>query len=442
MTDTKKMTLLIQSKILDRSAQVTVIGLGYVGLPLALEAAKAGFRVVGIDRDPARVEKINRGESYILDVDSGVLEQAVETGRLSASNDFRHLSEADVIIICVPTPLNRRKEPDLSCIEDAVNEICRYSKNGQLISLESTTYPGTTEEIIAKKMRSLGREPGKNVFIAFAPERLDPGNKFFSTANTPKIVGGVTKECLQVASCFYQQIINQVKTVSSPAVAEMSKILENTFRAVNISLVNELMLFCDRIGINIWEVVDAAATKPFGMQTFYPGPGIGGHCISVDPFYLSWKAKEYDFHFGFIEWAGRINSRVNQHMVNKVSLALNDRRHCLNGSRILILGVTYKKDVGDTRESPALPIMEKLFAAKADVRFFDPFISQIVLKGGIIIERVQLTDVELSQADCVLIIADHSDIDYQWVVDRAQLVVDTRNATKSVTEGRAKIVRI
>jgi UDP-N-acetyl-D-glucosamine dehydrogenase len=434
--------MLIQEKISNRSARVAVIGLGYVGLPFALEAAQAGFKVTGIDRDTHRVAQVNKGQSYLLDIESSRLEQVVREQRLTATDQFRYLGEADVVVICVPTPLNNRKDPDISFIEDAVNEICKYDRKGRMISLESTTYPGTTEEIIASRMRCLGLEPGKDVFIAFAPERLDPGNSQYGTANTPKVVGGVTEKCREVAACFYRQVISEVKTVSSPGVAEMTKLLENTYRAVNISLINELMMLCDHMGIDIWEVVEAAATKPFGMQTFYPGPGIGGHCISVDPFYLAWKAKEYGYHVGFIEWAGRINNQVTQYVVNKVAEALNNRGRCLKGSRILVVGVTYKKDVADTRESPALVIIEKLLKLKADVRYYDPFISHIILPDRVSLKTVELSEDEVAGADCLLIITDHSAIDYQWLVEKAPVVIDTRNAAGDVKKGREKIILI
>jgi len=352
------------------------------------------------------------------------------------------LKEADVVVICVPTPLNARKEPDVSYINAAVAEIIKYGHRGQLITLESTSYPGTTEELIVAPLTKAGFNPGQDIFVAFAPERLDPGNKKFFTRNTPKVVGGVTTSCLMVACAFYREIINEVKPVSSPRVAEMTKILENTYRAVNISLVNELMLFCDRAGIDIWEVVDAASTKPFGIQTFYPGPGIGGHCISVDPFYLSWKAKDYGFHLGFIDWAGRINSLAMQHVVDKVAEALNRQGKCLNGARILVVGIAYKKDIGDTRESPALTIMEKLVHAQARVKYHDPYVPRVTLEGGKELTSVPLTEAEVVEADCVLIVTDHSGIDYDWLVEKSVLVVDTRNATGKVARGREKITGI
>jgi len=433
---------ILQEKIKLRSAKTAIIGLGYVGLPLAIEGARAGFSVTGIDLDHKRVEMVNQGATYLVDVTDRELKQVVESGKLVATTDFQCLEESDVIVICVPTPLNLRKEPDVTCIQDAVSEICKHHKKGQLITLESTSYPGTTEELIVRPLRQEGLTPGQDVFIAFAPERLDPGNKSYFTRNIPKVVGGVTDQCLQVACNFYRQIISEVKPVSSPMVAEMTKILENTYRAVNISLVNELMLFCDQAGIDIWEVIDAAASKPFGIQTFYPGPGIGGHCISVDPFYLSWKAKEYDFHLGFIDWAGRINSRVNQHVVDKVAFALNQRGKCLNGSRILVVGVSYKKDVGDIRESPALTIIEKLLQAKARVKYHDPYVSQIKLSDEAMLKNTPLAENEVADMDCVLIISDHTGINYDWIVEKSSLVVDTRNATKEVAKSRGKIVRI
>ncbi|MGI6685260.1 MAG: nucleotide sugar dehydrogenase [Bacillota bacterium] len=433
---------LLQKKINDRSAKVAVMGLGYVGLPFALEGAKAGFHVTGIDLDAEKVTKINLGQTYLIDVTDEELKLVVNAGKLQATGDFSYLKDADIIVICVPTPLNIRKEPDVTYIKDAVAEISKYHRKGQLITLESTSYPGTTEELIAEPLSNKGLIPGEDVFIAFAPERLDPGNKKFYTRNTPKVVGGVTKECLKVACTFYSQVINEVKPVSSPRVAEMTKILENTYRAVNISLVNELMLFCDKAGIDIWEVIEAAATKPFGIQTFYPGPGIGGHCISVDPFYLSWKSKEYDFHLGFIDWAGRINSQVIQHVVNKVGSALNKGRKSLKDAKILVVGVAYKRDIGDTRESPALIIMEKLLQAEAIIKYYDPYVPQVTLAGGRLLKSVSLTESEIKDADCILIITDHTGIDYNMLVNQATLVVDTRNATEKVVSGKEKIVRI
>lgn len=433
---------LLKVKTENRTAKVAVIGLGYVGLPLALEGARAGFDVIGIDRNREKVDQVNLGQSYLLDVTDEELKEVIEKGKLVATEDFVCLERADIIVICVPTPLNQRKEPDVSCIKDAVAEILKHHQKGQLITLESTSYPGTTEELIVQPLCKEGLIPGQDMFIAFAPERLDPGNKNFFTRNIPKVVGGVTDQCLRLACSFYCQIISEVKPVSSPMVAEMTKILENTYRAVNISLVNELMLFCDQAQIDIWEVIEAASSKPFGIQTFYPGPGIGGHCISVDPFYLSWKAKEFDFHLGFIDWAGRINSLVIQHVVDKVNSALNNHGKCLNGSKILVVGVAYKRDIGDTRESPALTIMEKLMQSKAEVKYHDPYVPQVVLSEGTVLNNVPLTEFEVQEADCVLIITDHRVIDYHWLVEKASLVVDTRNASGKVVLGREKITRI
>lgn len=433
---------LLKEKIAGKKAKVAIIGLGYVGLPLAVECARAGFNVTGIDRDGERVEKVNKGNTYLLDVTDEELKEVIDNGKLAATEDFVCLETVDVVVICVPTPLNKRKEPDVSCIRDAVGEICKHHKNGQLITLESTSYPGTTEELIVCPIRKEGLTPGQDVFIAFAPERLDPGNKKFFTRNIPKVVGGVTDKCLETACSFYREIICAVKPVSSPVVAEMTKILENTYRAVNISLVNELMLFCDQAGIDIWEVIEAASSKPFGIQTFYPGPGIGGHCISVDPFYLLWKAKEIDFHLGFIDWAGRINSQVAEHVVDKVQAALNNQRKCLNGSKILVVGAAYKKDIGDLRESPAISIMEKLITAKALVKYYDPYISEVVLFENKTLRSISLTEDEVKEADCILIITDHTATDYHWLVEKAALVVDTRNAAGQVVKGREKIIRI
>jgi UDP-N-acetyl-D-glucosamine dehydrogenase len=434
----------LKEKILAHSATVGVIGLGYVGLPLAVEKGKVGFPVIGFDINAARVARVNAGDNYIGDVKDEELQELTGKGILTATTDFARLAECDVVVICVPTPLTITRDPDISYIQASTEQIAKYLKPGQLITLESTTYPGTTEEVILPLLEKSGLKVGKDFFLAFSPERVDPGNKRFSTHNTSKVCGGMTPVCLEVSYTFYAQTIVNVVPVSSPAAAELTKVFENTYRAVNIALVNELMLLCDRMGIDIWEVVEAAGTKPFGIQTFWPGPGVGGHCIPIDPFYLTWKAREYDFHTRFIELAGEINVEVSYHVINKVIRALNDENKSLKDAKIFVLGVAYKKDIDDVRESPALKIMELLRKNGANVSYHDPFIPVIEPHGGstIHLENVELSESTLAAADCVLILTDHSAVDYQSVVNNAKLVVDTRNATRDVEHNREKIVKI
>jgi len=434
----------LKSIITTREARVCVIGLGYVGLPLAVEKAIVGFNVLGIDQNKSRVYQINRGENYIGDVKDDELLDLVQQGKLKATENYEKIAEQDILIICVPTPLNSYREPNISYVENVTGEIFKRLRPGQMVILESTTYPGTTQEIILPLLESTGLKVGVEFFLVYSPERIDPGNKRYTTKNTSKVVGGVTPVCLDIARFFYSQTIINVVPVSSPAVAEMTKVFENTYRAVNIALVNELMMLCDKMGINIWEVVDAAATKPFGIHTFYPGPGVGGHCIPIDPFYLGWKAREYDFSTRFIELAGEINIQVSYYVVRKVIDALNTKGKSLKGSRILVLGVAYKKDINDYRESPAIKIMRQLKAHGAEVVFFDPYVKSIAghYDSVLAVEWVGLTEEELAKNDCVVIIADHTNIDYEKVVARANMVVDTRNATKHVKISREKIILI
>lgn len=434
----------LKEKIVAHSATVGVIGLGYVGLPLAVEKGKVGFKVIGFDINATRVGRVNAGDNYIGDVKDEELLELTQKGTLTATTDFDRLPECDIVVICVPTPLTVTRDPDISYIESSTEQIAKYLRPGQLVTLESTTYPGTTEEVILPLLEKNGLIVGKDFFLAFSPERVDPGNKRFSTHNTSKVVGGMTPVCLEVAYTFYAQTIVNVVPVSSPAAAELTKVFENTYRAVNIALVNELMLLCDRMGIDIWEVVEAAGTKPFGIQTFWPGPGVGGHCIPIDPFYLTWKAREYDFHTRFIELAGEINVEVSYHVINKIIRALNDENKSLKDAKIFVLGVAYKKDIDDVRESPALKIMELLRKNGANITYHDPYIPVIEPHGGstIHLESTELTDETLAAADCILILTDHSAVDYQRVVDHATLVVDTRNATKDVEHNREKIVKI
>lgn len=430
--------------IRDKTAKVCVIGLGYVGLPLAVEKAKVGFRVLGIDQNVSRVSMVNSGLNYIQDVKDEELRTLVEKNLLTAVNDFSVLPEQDIIIICVPTPLTEYHEPDLSYIENVTKEISSKLRKGQLVILESTSFPGTTQEIILPALEATGLKVGEDFFLAFSPERVDPGNKRYSTKNTTKVVGGVTPLCLEVVQFFYAQTILNVVPVSSPTVAEMTKVFENTYRAVNIALVNELMMLCSKMNISVWEVVDAAATKPFGIQTFYPGPGVGGHCIPIDPFYLSWKAHQFDYSTRFIELAGEINIQVNYYVVDKVVKALNRCGKPVMGSKVFLLGIAYKKDINDYRESPALKIMKKLKEEGAELTFYDPYIKSLRSSEGEAIEAdwAELSEDKLRKSDCVLIITDHSNIDYEMVVKEANIIVDTRNATKNVISGREKIVLI
>lgn len=434
-----------KERIQNRTVKVGVIGLGYVGLPLAVEKAKVGFRVVGVDQNGNRVAQVNRGENYIKDVKDEELKSLVADGKITATSDFSELETVDVIVICVPTPLTITRDPDISYIVNVTNEIAKYLHRGQLVTLESTTYPGTTSEVILPKLEATGLKVGVDYFLAFSPERVDPGNKRFTTKNTSKVVGGITPQCLEIAKTFYEQTILHVVPVSSTAVAEMTKVFENTYRAVNIALVNELMLLCDRMGIDVWEVVDAAATKPFGIQTFYPGPGVGGHCIPIDPFYLTWKAREYDFHTRFIELAGEINIQASYHVISKVSRALNSCQKALKGANIFVLGVAYKKDIDDYRESPALKVIDLLMREGAVVTYHDPFVPEITphMPYSWGMKSIELTPSVLRKADCVVILTDHSDIDYDAVIHEASTVVDTRYATRGVREElKQKVVKI
>lgn len=444
ITEDQSTAFRLKQKIEDHTARIGVIGLGYVGLPLAVEKGKVGFSVLGFDVNPERVAKVDAGINYIGDVKDEELKELAAKRLIEATTDFSRLTDCDVIIICVPTPLTVTRDPDISYMKAAADEIAKYIRPGQLVTLESTTYPGTTQEIILPVLAESGLKVGQDFFLAFSPERVDPGNKRFTTKNTSKVVGGVTPACLEIAYTLYTQTIVNVVPVSSPAAAELTKVFENTYRAVNIALVNEMMLLCDRMGLDVWEIVEAASTKPFGIHTFYPGPGVGGHCIPIDPFYLTWKAREYDFHTRFIELAGEINVEVSYYVVNKVYRALNEAKKSVKDANILILGVAYKKDIDDVRESPALIIMERLRKEGAKVTYHDPYIPVIEPHGGctLRLESLQLTPEVLSAADCVLIITDHSGIDYDQVVEHAQLVVDTRNATKQVTRHRAKIFKI
>ena len=420
-------------RIRNRQARAGVVGLGYVGLPLAVELAQAGFPTVGIDLDERKVNAINEGRSYIPDVSSSSVEALRAAGKLRATTDFSAVQELDTINICVPTPLRKTKDPDMSYIVSAVESIAAHLHPGVLICLESTTYPGTTDEVVQPLLEATGLKAGIDFFLAFSPERVDPGNPTFQTHNVPKVVGGLTPDCAALASALYGSAITTIVPVSSTRVAEMVKLLENTFRAVNIGLVNELALMCDRMNIDVWEVVDAAKTKPFGFMAFYPGPGLGGHCIPIDPFYLSWKAKQSGFDPRFIELAGHINGAMPHYVVEKVGDALNMRRKSINGSNVLIAGVAYKRDIDDMRESPALDVMGLLEAKGATVSYVDPYVPEVhgrEWSGGRDIRSVPLGSGLFKKYDCVVIVTDHKNFDYDAMVTEADLIVDTRNAIR------------
>ncbi|HYH87172.1 MAG TPA: nucleotide sugar dehydrogenase [Pyrinomonadaceae bacterium] len=440
----------IQKLIETKQARVGVIGLGYVGLPLAVEFARKGLRAVGFEVDSKKADAINRGESYIGDVPSSVLQEVVAGERLSATTDFSELSSCDAIIICVPTPLRKTKEPDISYILAAATEIQSRLRRGQLVILESTTYPGTTDEVLLPMFEERGLKLDEDFLLAFSPERVDPGNPQFHTDNIPKVVGGCTDDSTEVAAQLYGQIVRQVHPVTSARVAEAAKLLENTFRAVNIGMANEMARLCYALGIDTWEVIRAAATKPFGFMAFYPGPGIGGHCIPLDPHYLSWKARQHGFDSRFIGLAEEVNSRMPDHVVQLVTDGLNDERKSLKGSRVLLLGVAYKKDIDDVRESPALSIIDRLRAKGAEVRYHDPYVQEIRFDdahteaGGEPLQSSELADEELRDADCTIIVTDHSGIDYGRVCALSKLIVDTRNALSRELrkDSCAKIVRL
>ena len=429
-------------KIRGREARLAVIGLGYVGLPLACEFAARGVVVEGIDVDTAKIAGLLRGSSHVQDVPDDQLTGLIGKKVLKPTGDFSVLGSCDACIICVPTPLRKTRDPDISYIVASVEEIARYLHPGFLVVLESTTYPGTTEEVLLPKLEATGLKVGRDFFLAFSPERVDPGNPRFHTRNTPKILGGVTEECGRVARALYEHAIERIIPVSSTRAAEMVKLLENTFRSVNIGLVNEVALMCDRLGLDVWEVIDAAATKPFGFMPFYPGPGLGGHCIPIDPHYLSWKLKTLNYTARFIELASEINGQMPHYVVDKVVDVLNDMRKSVRGARVLILGVAYKKDVGDVRESPALDVIKLLVDRGAEIRYNDPHAQGITIDGGQTYNSARLDAGLLRWADLVIIITDHSAYDYRDIVAQANRVLDTRNATRGVESGRQKVVRL
>jgi len=420
----------LEQLIKTKKAKIAVIGQGYVGLPLACAFAEKGFQVFGYDVQEEKIDLINQGKSYIEDIKSKDLEKVVKSKKLSATNDKKILGVADIIFICVPTPLDKYKIPDISYIQSSAKDIANFIKNGQLIILESTTYPGTTREVLLPLFEESGLRVGKDFFLAFSPERIDPGNKKFNVKNIPKVVGGVTPKCTKLAALLYGTITAKVMPVSTPEAAEMTKLLENIFRIINISMINELSLLCGKMGIDIWEVIQAAKTKPYGFMPFYPSPGIGGHCIPLDPFYLSWKAKEYGFYTRFIELAGQINEQMPHYVVTKIISGLNQHKKSLKGSKILVWGVTYKEDIADTRESAAYPIIQDLLRKGAIVEYFDPFAKEIKVDGKIW-KSVEYTPKILKKYDCIVILAGHSGFDYNKVAKKAKLVVDTRNAVKN-----------
>jgi len=436
-TEARSIARLLEDKIRSRTAQAGVVGLGYVGLPLAVEFAKAGFQVTGIEVGQDKVARVNAGQSYVLDVPTAVLEPLVAQGRLRATTDFSVLAGLDTVNICVPTPLRKTKDPDMSYIDAACRQIARYLHPGMLIILESTTYPGTTDEFVLPMLERDDLRVGREFFLCFSPERVDPGNPRYQTVNIPKVVGGITPVCTELGALFYSQALERVVPVSSTKVAEMVKLLENTFRMINIGLVNEMALMCDRMGIDVWEVIDAAATKPFGFMPFYPGPGLGGHCIPIDPFYLSWKTKQAGIEARFIELAGYINGQMPMFVVEKIQNALNDQAKPLRGSRIHIVGVAYKRDIDDLRESPALDVMHLLKRRGAELSYTDPYISRISVDG---LELASQPLEAAGDADCVVIITDHTAIDYPGLVERSRLIVDTRNATRGLKS--PKIVKL
>ncbi|MGZ8471736.1 MAG: nucleotide sugar dehydrogenase [Gemmatirosa sp.] len=428
-------------KISDRSAVVGVVGLGYVGLPLAMEFAKAGFHVIGYDVSERVVGLLNRGESHIQDVPAADVAAQVQAGRFVASADEARLKECDAISIAVPTPLSKTRDPDMAFVLAVADAIQRQARPGMVVVLESTTYPGTTRELLQPRLEDAGLTVGEDVFVAFSPERVDPGNEKYHTKNTPKVLGGITPACVEVASRLYEACIDTVVPVSSPEAAELVKLLENTFRAVNIGLVNEIAIVCDKLGVDVWEVIDAAATKPFGFMKFTPGPGIGGHCIPLDPHYLAWKMRTLNYKTRFIDLASEINSSMPDFVVEKVAHALNDDRKAVKGSRVLVLGIAYKRDIDDMRESPALDVMRLLEQRGAEVAYHDPHVPTFREEGQSH-TGVELTAEELQRADAVVIVTDHRAIDWQFVIDHAAVVVDTRNAVAKLRPGRARIVAL
>jgi len=438
MTDYKQQLL---ERLHQRTAKVGVIGMGYVGLPLAVEFARAGYTVVGLDVQAEKVDKLNAGISYIPDVPPTTLAPLVKAGKLRATTSYDDLRDADAISICVPTPLRKTKDPDMSYVIAAADEVAKVCHPGMLVVLESTTYPGTTEEVIVPRLLNNGLTVGENVFVAFSPERVDPGNPTYGVHNTPKVVGGVTPACVEVVTALYEPAVERVIPVSSPTAAEMVKLLENTFRAVNIGLVNEMAIMCQRLGIDVWEVIEAAKSKPFGFMAFYPGPGLGGHCIPIDPLYLSWKLRALNYTARFIELASEINTSMPYHVVKMVMEALNEEGKALRGARVGILGMAYKRDIDDVRESPALDVHELLEEKGAIVSFNDPYVPSVRLSGDRVVKSVELSPEWLAAQDCIVIVTDHTVYDPAFLLEHAHLIVDTRNKIGN-HKGKARVVRL
>jgi UDP-N-acetyl-D-glucosamine dehydrogenase len=433
----------LAKKIENSTSICAIVGLGYVGLPLVEHLTNVGYTVIGFDIDPAKVDALKAGKSYIKHIDSAWIQQVIGDGQFEPTTDFRRLAEADCISICVPTPLDRNREPDLTYLENTTNEIAKYLRPGQLIILESTTYPGTTSDFVKPLLEGGDLKAGTDFFLAYSAEREDPGNKQFNIQTIPKVVGGITEDCAELTKAYYGRIFKEVVMVSTTSAAELTKLLENIFRCVNIALVNELKMLCDRMDIDVWEVIDAAASKPFGYMPFYPGPGLGGHCIPIDPFYLSWKAREYDFQTRFIELAGEVNAAMPHYVLQRLMEELNQRKKPLNGSKVLILGVAYKKDVDDTRESPALKLIQLLTEHGAEVDISDPHVPTLIPTRhyDFNMDSISLSPATLQPFDVVVIVTDHSAVDYEMVVEHSQLVLDTRNATHHLPNTKANIVK-
>ena len=422
-------------KIADKSAVVGIVGLGYVGLPLAVEMAEAGYKTIGFDVQAKKVDSVNAGHNYIGDIVGDKLKNMVETGYLRATSDFDFIRDVDAVAICVPTPLDKYQQPDISYVKGSTESVAEHVHPGMLVVLESTTYPGTTEELLKPILEKSGLVCGKDFYLAFSPERVDPGNKQYKTKNTPKVVGGITKDCTEIAAALYRNVLEGgVYEVSSPAVAEMEKLLENTYRNINIGLANEMAIICNRMGINVWEVIEAAKTKPYGFQAFYPGPGLGGHCIPLDPFYLTWKAREFDYHTRLIETSGEINTGMPEYVVDRVMKVLNRTKTAMNGAKVLVLGVAYKNDIDDYRESPALNVIDHLIEQGAETTYYDPYIPEYKHKGKVHTGAKELTDEMLREADIVVICTAHECFDYDRIQKLSKEIFDTRNAMKNVAD--------
>ncbi len=422
-------------KIADKSAVVGIVGLGYVGLPLAVEMAEAGYKTIGFDVQAKKVDSVNAGHNYIGDIVGDKLKNMVETGYLRATSDFDFIRDVDAVAICVPTPLDKYQQPDISYVKGSTESVAEHVHPGMLVVLESTTYPGTTEELLKPILEKSGLVCGEDFYLAFSPERVDPGNKQYKTKNTPKVVGGVTKDCTEIAAALYRNVLEGgVYEVSSPAVAEMEKLLENTYRNINIGLANEMAIICNRMGINVWEVIEAAKTKPYGFQAFYPGPGLGGHCIPLDPFYLTWKAREFDYHTRLIETSGEINTGMPEYVVDRVMKVLNRNKTAMNGAKVLVLGVAYKNDIDDYRESPALNVIDHLIEQGAETTYYDPYIPEYKHKGKVHTGAKELTDEMLREADIVVICTAHECFDYDRIQKLSKEIFDTRNAMKNVAD--------